>query len=198
MKSIRILTFLPLVFLIGCAEENSDMVPELRQVVYRPSRMKPVDSVLKVKVGQRAPDFSLPSTSGKMVSLSQYRGRKNVVLTFVPSAFTPIGSMQWPGYNLAMDMFKNHDAVLVGVTTDNVPALAAWDKVMGGLDFPILSDFWPHGKVAKEYGVLRSNGTPERAMFFIDKQGVIRGIKVFDINKRPSLDEISRALSVLK
>jgi len=195
MKSIRILVFFPLAFLVGCSTHNPDLTPELREVVYRPPRMKPVDSVLKVKIGQRAPDFTLPSASGKKVSLSQYRGRKNVVLSFVPAAFTPIGSMQWPGYNLAMDLFKKHDAVLVGVTTDNVPAMAAWVKVMGGLDFPVLSDFWPHGKVAKTYGVLRSNGIPERAMFFIDKQGIIRDIRVFDINKRPTLDELSQSLS---
>jgi peroxiredoxin (alkyl hydroperoxide reductase subunit C) len=105
--------------------------------------------------------------------------------------------MQWPGYNIALDMFKQHDAVLVGVTTDNIPAMHAWVKIMGGLDFVALSDFWPHGKVASTYGVLRSGGFPERAMFFIDKQGIIRDIEVHDINKRPSLDDISAALKKL-
>jgi peroxiredoxin (alkyl hydroperoxide reductase subunit C) len=197
MKFSRIVPFLSLFALAGCTATDPALAPQLKDVVYRPSRMKATDSVLKVKVGQRAPDFTLPSVSGSMVSLSDYRGRKNVVLSFVPGAFVPIASMQWPGYNIALDMFKQHDAVLVGVTTDNIPAMHAWVKIMGGLDFVALSDFWPHGKVASTYGVLRSGGFPERAMFFIDKQGIIRDIEVHDINKRPSLDDISAALKKL-
>jgi len=197
MKLFRLVPFLALSFLAGCAAPDSDLLPELRKVVYMPPRMQPTDSVLKVKVGERAPDFTLPSVAGRKVSLSQYRGRKNVVLFFVPSAFTPISSMQWPGYNLAMDVIRNHDAVLIGVTTDNIPAMHAWEQIMGGLDFDLLSDFWPHGKVASSYGVLRTNGMPERAMFVIDKQGIIRNLKVYDINKRPSLDELSASLDKL-
>ena len=197
MKLHRILPCLPLLALLGCTASHSNLTPELRTVVYMPPRMKPIDSHLKVKVGDKAPDFTLPSVDGPKISLSQYRGKKNVVLFFVPSAFTPISSMQWPGYNLAMDVIKSHDAVLLGVTTDNIPAMHAWEKVMGGLNFDLLSDFWPHGKVAASYGVLRSNGVPERAMFLIDKQGVIRAIRVYDINKRPTLDELAATLKKL-
>ena len=68
--------------------------------IYNPGLLKPTDSVLKVKVGDIAPDFSLPSVSGGRISLSQYRGKKNVVLSFVPAAWTPVCSDQWPGYNI--------------------------------------------------------------------------------------------------
>ena len=68
---------------------------------------------------------------------------------------------------------------------------------MGKLDFEALSDFWPHGKVAKSYGVLRSDGTTERALILIDKQGVIRWIDVHDINVRPPLEELAAALEAL-
>ena len=166
--------------------------------IYQVGTLKPTDSVLKVKVGQAAPDFTLPSVSGENVSLSQYRGKKNVVLSFVPAAWTPVCSDQWPGYNIAKDIFTQNDAILLGITVDNIPTLFAWTNQMGQLWFPVLSDFWPHGGVAKKYGVLRSNGVSERALFVIDKNGIIRYIDVHDINKRPSLENLATALEKLK
>lgn len=153
------------------------------QDLYGLGRLKPIDSQLRVKTGHPAPDFSLPSISGKMVSLSQYRGKKNVVLSFVPAALTPICSNQWPGYNLQQSMFEKGDAVLLGISVDNIPTLYAWTRQMGHLWFEVLSDFWPHGAVAQKYGLLRTDGLSERASIFIDKQGIIRTTLVMDINK---------------
>lgn len=164
------------------------------ELIYNPGALKPTDSELKVKIGEEAPGFSLPSTTGDVVSLSDYKGRKNVVITFVPAAFTPVCSDQWPGYNLLEQDFEDMDAVLLGITVDNVPTLHAWCKEMGELWFPVLSDFWPHGDTAKKYGVLRSDGVTERAIFVIDKVGVIRYIDVTDINKRPNLRGMLNAL----
>ncbi|MGZ3570325.1 MAG: peroxiredoxin [Thermodesulfobacteriota bacterium] len=166
--------------------------------IYQMGTLKPIDSVLKVKVGDRAPDFTLPSVSGEKVSLSQFRGKRNVVLSFVPAAWTPVCSDQWPGYNIAKDIFNQYDAVLLGITVDNIPTLFAWTNQMGQLWFPALSDFWPHGAVAKRYGLLRSNGVSERALFVIDKKGIIRYIDVHDINKRPPLEDLAGALEKLK
>ena len=166
--------------------------------IYQIGTLKPIDSVLKVKVGDRAPDFTLPSVSGEKVSLSQFRGKRNVVLSFVPAAWTPVCSDQWPGYNIAKDIFSQYDAVLLGITVDNIPTLFAWTNQMGQLWFPVLSDFWPHGAVAKRYGLLRSNGVSERALFVIDKKGIIRYIDVHDINKRPPLEDLVGALEKLK
>ncbi len=166
--------------------------------IYQVGTLKPIDSVLKVKVGQVAPDFTLPSVSGDKVSLSQLRGKKNVVLSFVPAAWTPVCSDQWPGYNIAKDIFTQNDAILLGITVDNIPTLFAWTNQMGELWFQVLSDFWPHGAVAKKYGVLRSNGVSERALFVIDKKGIIRFIDVHDINKRPPLEDLAGALEKLK
>lgn len=166
--------------------------------IYQIGTLKPIDSVLKVKVGDRAPDFTLPSVSGEKVSLSQFRGKRNVVLSFVPAAWTPVCSDQWPGYNIAKDIFNQYDAVLLGITVDNIPTLFAWTNQMGQLWFPVLSDFWPHGAVAKRYGLLRSNGVSERALFVIDKKGIIRYIDVHDINKRPPLEDLMGALEKLK
>ena len=170
--------------------------------IYDPGMLKPADSVLKVKVGDPAPDFTLPTVSGEEVSLGQYLGKKNVVLSFVPAAWTPVCSDQWPGYNIVKDIFDANDAVLLGITVDNIPTLFAWTNQMvtGGskLWFPVLSDFWPHGAVADRYGVLRSNGVSERALFVIDKGGIIRYIDVHDINERPRLEVLVRELEKLQ
>jgi peroxiredoxin (alkyl hydroperoxide reductase subunit C) len=156
--------------------------------IFSPGRLKPVDSVLKVKVGDQAPDFTLPSVNGGKITLSQYRGKKHVVISFVPAAWTPVCSDQWPGYNIVKSLFDQNDAVLLGITVDNIPTLYAWTRQMGQLWFPVLSDFWPHGDVASRYGVLRSDGVSERALFVIDKNGVITAILVSDINQRPDLE----------
>ena len=166
--------------------------------VFDAGRLKPTDSALKVRVGQKAPDFSLPAVSGGMVSLKDYSGKKNVVLTFVPAAWTPVCSDQWPGYNIMKDLFEAHDAILLGISVDNIPTLFSWTNQMGKLWFPVLSDFWPHGRTAAEYGILRGDGVSERAIFLIDKQGVIRYIDVHDINERPSLEMLIRELEKLK
>ncbi len=166
--------------------------------IYQPGQLKPVDSVLKVKVGDTAPDFTLLSIAGQRVTLSQYRGKKNVVLSFVPAAWTPVCSDQWPGYNIVQDLFEKNDAILLGITVDNIPTLYAWTNQMGKLWFPVLSDFYPHGKVAETYGILRTDGTTERALFVIDKKGIIRYIDVHDINKRPPLESLVRELDKLK
>lgn len=166
--------------------------------IYDTGRLKPIDSQLKVKVGDPAPDFTLPSVSGEMVNLSQYRGRKNVVISFVPAAWTPVCSDQWPGYNIAEPLFEGEDAVLLGITVDNLPTLYAWTRQMGNLWFPVLSDFWPHGAVADRFGVLRSDGMSERAIFIIDKEGIIRAIQVSDINVRPDLEFCAIELEKLR
>ena len=175
--------------------------PEFKESIYKVGKLKPRDSVLKVKVGEHAPDFILPAVGGGKVSLGDYLGKKNVVISFVPAAWTPVCSDQWPGYNIVKDLFDQNDAVLLGITVDNIPTLYAWTTQMCGGDgklwFPVLSDFWPHGAVAATYGVLRSDGVSERAIFVIDKKGMIRYIDVHDINERPRLEDIIGALERL-
>ncbi|MFH1102877.1 MAG: peroxiredoxin [Pseudomonadota bacterium] len=184
-----------LFFFISSAFGLSDL---FKENVYNPGRLKPIDSFLKVKVGDKAPDFTLPSLSGHTISLNQFKGKKNVVISFVPAAWTPVCSDQWPGYNIAKDLFDETDAILLGISVDNIPTLYAWTKQMGNLWFHVLSDFWPHGAAAQTFGVLRSNGVSERALFVIDKDRIIRYIDVHDINKRPDLGVLIRELEKLK
>ncbi len=176
---------------------------DLKDMVLDPGGLKPVDSTLKVRPGDKAPEFTLPGVllgqGGKrLVHLSDYRGRKNVMLTFVPAAFTPVCSDQWPGYNLAKNLFDEYDTQVLGISTDNLPSLYAWAMEMRGLWFPVLSDFWPHGAVAQTYGVLRSEGTAERAIVIIDKRGVVRFARSFNINTRPDLGLIMGELHKLE
>ena len=179
----------------------SGQSPDFKENIYPVGKLKPRDSVLKVKVGELAPDFTLPAVRGGKVTLSQYRGKKNVVLSFVPAAWTPVCSDQWPGYNIAQEFFDQNDAILLGITVDNIPTLYAWTNQMcmggGKLWFPVLSDFYPHGAVAQKYGILRSDGVAERALFVIDKKGIIRYIDVHDINERPRLEVLVGELEKL-
>jgi peroxiredoxin (alkyl hydroperoxide reductase subunit C) len=174
---------------------------EFKESIYRVGKLKARDSVPKLKVGDEGPDFTLPAVSGEEVSLHQYRDKKNVVISFVPAAWTPVCSDQWPGYNIAKDIFDQYDSTLLGITVDNIPTLYSWTNQMcmggGELWFPVLSDFWPHGAVAFKYGVLRSDGVSERALFVIDKKGIIRYIDVHDINTRPRLEVLVGELEKL-
>ncbi|HEY5991193.1 MAG TPA: peroxiredoxin [Candidatus Udaeobacter sp.] len=196
MKTVAYLTILGLLAIAAAmlAEQpERDRLP-----IYEVGHLKPVDSQLKIKVGDKAPDFTLRAVKGGQVSLKDFRGKKNVVISFVPAAFTPVCSAQWPGYNLVKDIFDQHDAVLLGITVDNVASLYAWTQEMGGMWFDVLSDFYPHGQTASKYGVLRSDGTAERALFVIDKNGAIRYIDVHDINERPPLEDLVSALDDLR
>lgn len=166
-------------------------------LIYDPGQLKPIDSRLKIAPGDKAPDFTLRSVKGTTVSLSSFRDNQNVVLSFVPAAWTPVCSGQWPGYNIAKTLFAKHDAVLIGITVDNIPTLYAWTRQMGDLWFDVLSDFWPHGAVADSYGLLRSDGVSERALIFIDRKGLISSVHVSDINTRPLLETVAAGLEQL-
>jgi peroxiredoxin (alkyl hydroperoxide reductase subunit C) len=141
-----------------------------------------------------APDFSLPAISGRQVRLSDFQGKKMVMLTFIPAAWTPVCSDQWPGYNLAKPLFDQYDTFVIGISVDNIPTLYAWTRQMGDLWFEVVSDFWPHGKISDAYGVLRSDGMADRAIIIIDKAGVVRYTHVEDLNVRPELGMIIQAL----
>jgi peroxiredoxin len=188
-----IVLFIPL--LLSTTQSNA---AELKEQIYTPGALTPIDSTLAVQVGDKAPDFTLPSITGNVVGLQDYFGQKNVMLSFVPAAWTPVCSDQWPGYNILQDIFDQHETVILGITVDNIPTLHSWVLAMEGLWFPVLSDFWPHGQTAKSYGLLRTDGTTERALIFIDKQGLIRFIHVEDINIRPPLEIVMQGLQSLQ
>ncbi len=142
---------------------------------------------MKLSVGQHAPDFTLPSHLDKEIILSDLRG-KTVVMAFFPRAWTPVCSGQIPSYQVFLPKYTELDVQMLGLSIDHVPCLKAWADSLGGITYPLLSDFWPHGEVAIKYGVLRSEGFTERAIFIIDKEGVIRYIDIHNIDDEPSND----------
>lgn len=126
------------------------------------------------EVGQPAPDFTLTDQFGQQVTLSEFRGDKNVVLTFYPAAFTGICTSELCTLRDRIPDFDRDDTVIVGVSCDRVPSLKVF-ATQEGIDYPLLSDFWPHGVVSRDYGVfLASHGVSTRATFVIDKEGVVR------------------------
>lgn len=148
--------------------------------------------------GETAPDFELRSHRGGTVKLSDFRGKKNVVLAFHPLAFTPVCANQMCGYEADLGAFAQADTAVLGISIDPQPSKAAWAKSLGPVSFDMLSDFHPHGEVAQKYGVFRPiEGFSERAVFVIDKQGRVAWSKVYDIPVQPDNTEIFAALTSL-
>jgi mycoredoxin-dependent peroxiredoxin len=129
-------------------------------------------------VGDIAPDFTLKSGRDEW-RLKDFRNKKNVVLAFVPFAFSSVCSAQLPGYQAELDRFSDFDTEVVSISMDSTYALDAWRKQMN-TTFPLLSDFYPQGKVVDMFGVRHAAGMPSRAVVLIDKQGVIRFIEVLN------------------
>jgi peroxiredoxin len=130
-----------------------------------------------LKVGDIAPDFSLETADGTTWNLHNLRGEKNVVLAFVPYAFSNVCSAQLPAYEAELSRFQDYDTEVVSISMDSTYTLRAWKKSMQ-TTFPLLSDFYPQGQVVDMYGVRNVAGMPERALFVIDKEGIIRYIEV--------------------
>lgn len=148
--------------------------------------------------GEEAPDFELRSHKGGTVKLSDFRGKKNIVLAFHPLAFTPVCANQMRGYESDLAQFEKAGAAVFGISIDAQPAKAAWAKTLDSISYDLLSDFHPHGDVAKKYGVFREKeGFSERAIFVIDKAGRIAWSKVYAIPEQPKNDELLEALQAL-
>ncbi|TAK00949.1 MAG: peroxiredoxin [Candidatus Manganitrophaceae bacterium] len=125
------------------------------------------------KTNTPAAEFTLPNAEGQPVRLSDYRG-KNVVLSFYPADWSPVCTSELSLIQETLDDIRGYNAEVVAVSVDNTYSHRAWAEKQR-LSFPLLSDFWPHGAVARQYGVFRENdGISERALFFIDASGMLR------------------------
>ncbi len=103
-----------------------------------------------------------------------------------------------PAYNADLAKFEGYDAQVLGISIDSIHTNSAWAKSLGGLDYPLLSDFWQHGEVAKAYGVFDEKaGRSERALFIIDKEGKLAFIDVHDIAKQPDNEDLFEVLRQL-
>lgn len=149
-------------------------------------------------MGDRAPDFSLPSHLGGRIILSDYLATKNVLIAFYPMDWTPVCTSQIPGYERDLPQFEKQDTQVLGISVDSIPCHQSWQKTLGGISFPILSDYWPHGKVCRKFGVLTDSGYCERVIFIIDKKGIIRFIENHGLQNYTDNERILRMLGELK
>lgn len=133
-------------------------------------------------VGDLAPDFELQASDDRRIRLSDFRGRKNVVLAFYPFDWSPVCSLQLPGLQERLDDFRSVDTEVLGVSVDSRHSHRAFAEHLG-LGFLLLSDY--DKKVTQAYGVLREGGFAERALFVVDKRGVIRYAHVNPIGEVP-------------
>lgn len=153
---------------------------------------------MALKAGDIAPDFELRSHRGGTVKLSDFRGKKNVVVAFHPLAFTPVCANQITAYESDRSRFDDSDTVVLGLSVDAQPAKAAWAQTLGPISFDLLSDFYPHGDVARRYGVFRDkDGISERAVFVVDKSGKIAWVRVYAIPEQPSNADLFDALEAV-
>ena len=149
-----------------------------------------------LSAGTKAPDFSLPVTADQKLGLSELQGNP-VILAFYPADWSPVCGDQMALYNEILPEFEKHHATLIGISVDGVWCHAAFAKDRN-LHFPLLADFEPKGAVAKQYGVyFEAAGITERALFVIDKDGIIRWSYCSPIAVNPGADGILDALEAL-
>jgi peroxiredoxin (alkyl hydroperoxide reductase subunit C) len=125
-------------------------------------------------VGADAPDFTLRDQNQQPVTLSSFRGAKNVLLVFFPLAFTGICQGELDQLRDHLPQFENDNSVAMAISVGPPPTHKIW-SLESGFMFPVLSDFWPHGEVSQAYGVFNADaGYPNRGTFVIDRSGIIR------------------------
>ena len=156
-----------------------------------------------LEVGDGAPDFELPALIGgvkKRFHLGEELERKNIVLAFYPSNWEPVSARQMSEYQSERDQFTAASAEVVGICVDSIMNTTEWEREIGPFDYPLCSDFWPHGEVSRGYGVFRSEqplgGASQRAVFVIDRSAKIVFRKVYGMEQVPPLVETLEALHV--
>ena len=152
---------------------------------------------MPLEIGQPAPDFALRDQHGATVTLSSYRGEKAVVVMFYPYAFSRVCTGELCEVRDHLPTFQSDDVQLLAVSCDPMHSLRAYAE-HDGLEFPLLSDFWPHGEVAAAYGVLNDKrGCANRSSFIVDKQGVLRWSVHHDMPDARDLEEQAKVLADL-
>ena len=148
-----------------------------------------------IKKGEAAPNFNLKDQNEKEIKLSDYKGRK-VLLSFHPLAWTGVCAKQMQSLEKNNKTFKKLNTEALGINVDPVPSKAAWAKSLNIKNTKLLSDFWPHGKTAQDYGIFsKSKGFARRVNIVIDEKGKIVFIKKYPISQVPDIKEIIKVLS---
>jgi peroxiredoxin len=134
--------------------------------------------------------FTLPDQFGQSFVLSRMKSRR-VLLSFHPLAWTPVCTLQMQSLEKNKKIFDNLNTIAVGLSVDSVPSKAAWAKSIKIKQTKLLSDFWPHGNVAKSLGLFREqDGISQRANVILDEAGKVCFVKVYPISQLPDINEI--------
>jgi mycoredoxin-dependent peroxiredoxin len=152
-------------------------------------------------VGDTAPDFELPALVAGVkqpLHLSAYRGQKNVVLAFYPFNWQDASATQLISYQVQRARMLENNAEIVAITVDSLMNTTTWERAIGPFDFPLCSDFWPHGEVSERYGVLRKSGdgagSSDRAVVIVDRSGNVAFRKTYARDQVPPVQEILAVL----
>lgn len=147
-----------------------------------------------IEIGKKAPEFILEDIHENQVKLSDYKGKK-VLLSWHPLAWTGVCTDQMRALEANHERFEKLNTVALGLSVDPVPGKLAWASVLRIKNTPLLSDFWPHGKAAKDYGIfLEDMGISERANVIIDEEGIVRWMKIYPIAQLPDIEEVFKKL----
>lgn len=161
--------------------------------------MEKVEEKHNIKLNDLAPDFTLRSHNEGELNLAWYQGRKNVVLAFYPGDWTPVCSNQIPEYQRVIETFEKYETQLLCISVDSIPCHKAWARSMGGISFPLMADYYPHGEVAQKYGVFdEKRGYAQRSVFLIDKSGLVRYIEYVDMAQLPDNQKLFTAMAELQ
>ena len=144
----------------------------------------------RIAVGDMASDFVLKDNRVQDVRLSDYRGKK-VLLSWHPLAWTGVCANQMKALEDNLSEFEKYNTVPLGMSIDSYPSKNAWAKELGIANVKLLADFWPHGKVAQDYGLfLEEKGFSERANVLIDEEGKVIWVKTYDVPVLPDIEEV--------
>lgn len=152
---------------------------------------------MTIAIGSAAPDFELSDQHGNKVSLSSFKGKKNVVLLFYPFSFTGTCTGELCAMRDDLSPFQNEDVELLAISCDSMFTQRVFAE-REGYQFPVLADFWPHGAVAKSYGIFEeARGCSLRGTFIIDKEGIVRWQVVNGLGDARILDDYKVAIASL-
>jgi len=144
----------------------------------------------RIAVGDVAPDFVLKDNRAQEVRLADFLGKK-VLLSWHPLAWTGVCANQMKDLEANLAEFEKYNTVPLGMSIDSYPSKNAWAKELGIANVKLLADFWPHGKVARDYGLFREvEGFSERANVLIDETGKVIWVKVYEIPELPDIEEV--------
>ncbi|MDF2891569.1 MAG: peroxiredoxin [Clostridia bacterium] len=151
-----------------------------------------------ITVGDSAPDFTLKDNYDKEIRLSDYKGKK-VLLSWHPLAWTSVCTDQMRALDVNFETFEKLNTIPLGLSVDPAPCKKAWATAIALSNLSVPSDFWPHGKVAQDYGIfIERFGFSERANIIIDEKGIVRWVKVYPIKQLPDINEVIQVLTEIK